>query len=160
MDHAAPARQRELHPAAPAYIKARMLSELPWPAGATIIFAVLAVFTSAWLWIGAAVSLVGLIWLAVLIPMQVRNLGWLETDDDLLVARGKLWRRFTVIPYGRIQFVDVSAGPIMRWLNLKKVEIHTASATSDSTVRGLDADTADGLRDRLADKARERMSGL
>ena len=46
-------------------------------------------------------------------------MGWLETDDELLITRGKLWHSFTVVPYGRIQFVDVTSGPIDRALGLK-----------------------------------------
>ena len=43
---------------------------------------------------------------------------------------------------------------------MKTVKLNTASATTDSSVKGLPADVADALRDRLAIKARERMSGL
>ena len=95
-----------------------------------------------------------------LIPAQVRNMGWLETDDELLITRGKLWYTFTVVPYGRIQFVDVTSGPIDRALGLKKLQLHTASASTDATIKGLEAPLADALRTRLAHQARERMSGL
>nr|WP_284523288.1 PH domain-containing protein [Corynebacterium aquatimens] len=71
-----------------------------------------------------------------------------------------MWHTMTAIPYGRIQFVDVESGPIARALGLKKLEIHTASTTSNSDLPGLPAAEADALRDRLAAKARERMSGL
>src|SRR5699024_5463731 len=87
-------------------------------------------------------------------------MGWQETDDELLITKGRLWHRFTVVPYGRIQFVDVSSGPIARMYGLKTVKLHTASAGTDATIKGLEADTADTLRARLPDKARERMSGL
>jgi membrane protein YdbS with pleckstrin-like domain len=101
-----------------------------------------------------------LVWDLWLIPAQARNRGWVETPSELLIAKGMLWRTFTVVPYGRIQFVDVTAGPVERMFGVKRVKLHTASATSDSEVVGLAAVEADALRDRLAVAARERMSGL
>lgn len=149
-----------LHPASANYVKVRYLAELPWIVIATAGCAVAGVLLSPWLHSGTAVFGLWLVWWLWLIPAQVRNLGWLETEDELLLSKGKLWHTFTVVPYGRIQFVDVKAGPVERMFGLKHVELHTASSTSDSVVRGLKAEDADGLRDRLAVKARERMSGL
>ena len=51
------------------------------------------------------------IWRFFLIPFQVRNMGWLETDNELVLSKGKMFHTITVIPYGRIQFVDVESGP-------------------------------------------------
>lgn len=87
-------------------------------------------------------------------------LGWRETEEELLLTRGRLWHRFTVVPYGRIQFVNVTAGPIERAFGLKQVNLHTASATTDTTLPGLEAKVADALRERLTVMARERISGL
>ena len=100
------------------------------------------------------------VWQYFLIPFQVRNMGWLETEEDLVLSKGKMWHTMTVVPYGRVQFVDVTSGPISRALGLKKLEVNTASTTSDASLPGLPAADADALRDRLAVKARERMSGL
>lgn len=71
-----------------------------------------------------------------------------------------MWHTLTVIPYGRIQFVDVNTGPVMRMLGLKKLVVNTASVSSVTTLPGLPAHDADALRDRLVVKAREQMSGL
>lgn len=114
---------------------------------------------SWWLIAFAAVAVLAVVNL-ILIPLRVRNLGYLETEDELVLSAGKLWHTVTVIPYGRIQFVDVNSGPIGRALGLKDIEVNTASTTSNSTLPGLPAEEADALRDRLAAKARERMSGL
>lgn len=150
----------QLNPADPEYVKARYLGELPRIAVVGIVFAVLAANWSPWLHIGTGLCVLWLLWWLWLVPAQVKNLGWLETEDELLLTKGKLWHTFTVVPYGRIQFVDVKAGPIERALNLKHVELHTASSTSDAKVRGLTGEVADELRARLAEQARERMSGL
>ena len=113
-----------------------------------------------WLLIPFVILAVVFAWNMVLVPLRVRNLGYLETENELVLSEGKMWHTMTVIPYGRIQFVDVESGPIARALGLKQLEVHTASTTSNSTLPGLPAAEADALRDRLAAKARERMSGL
>ncbi len=138
----------------------RYLGQLPWWVILAAACAVPAVLVSGWWWLGTAFFLAVLVWQIWLIPVQVRLLGWRETEDELLLTRGRLWHRFTVVPYGRIQFVDVTAGPLERAFGLKKLKLHTASATTDTTLPGLEADVADSLRERLTVMARERMSGL
>ena len=149
-----------MNPVSMKLIKARYLSGLPWAVlfiGGSIAAAV---FWSSWLWIATAVIVAFVLFRIWLIPRQVKLLGWKETDDELLITRGKIWHTFTVVPYGRIQFVDVSAGPIDKLFGLKNVKLHTASSSSDSDVPGLAAVDADALRQRLSEKARERLSGL
>lgn len=150
----------ELNPVSQALVKARYINAAIWLIALALNVVALGLFWVSWWYWGLIVIAAFGAWLAWLIPAQVRNMGWLETDDELLITRGKLWHTFTVVPYGRIQFVDVTAGPIQRWLGIKKLQLHTASATTDATVKGLPAQTADQLRERLAVKARERMSGL
>ena len=149
-----------MNPVSRNLIKARYIVNLSW-LGVLAIAAGIAGYFLHWsFYIGAGVLvalILGVLWL---IPSQIRLMGWQETEDELLITKGRLWHRFTVVPYGRIQFVDVSSGPIARMYGLKTVKLHTASAGTDATVKGLEADTADALRGRLADKARERMSGL
>lgn len=156
-----------MNPVSPKLVIVRYLSVLPWvilPAVGFLIAGIVLDEDEQFLKIGAYVGagiFAGLvIWLLWLIPAQVKKLGWKETADELLLSRGKVFHTYTVVPYGRIQFVDVTAGPIERIFGLKSVELHTASASSDSSISGLVAAEADALRDRLAVQARERMSGL
>ncbi len=150
----------DVNPVSPKLTYARYLGRLPWQVLAVIAFLILALWASPWFWIALGLEGVLLVWQVWLIPAQVRLLGWAETEEELLITKGRLWHRFTVVPYGRIQYIDVTAGPLERALGMKTVVLHTASATSDSTVEGLPAEEADALRERLAVKARERMSGL
>ncbi|TWS33762.1 PH domain-containing protein [Corynebacterium glutamicum] len=149
-----------MNPVSPKLTTARYLTRIPWLLISAIVFGVLGVFVSSWFYAGVIVVAVILIWQLWLIPQQVKRLGWLETSDELLITKGKLWHTFTVVPYGRIQFVDVTAGPLECAFGMKQVQLHTASASSDSTIQGLPVAEADALRERLAIKARERMSGL
>lgn len=145
----------------PALVKVRYIVNLTWTVLCAVTCVVAAYFWGPWWHIGTAFFAVLFVWLLWLIPAQVRNMGWLETEDELLITKGKLWHKFTVVPYGRIQFVDVTAGgPVARAYGMKTVKLHTASAGTDATIKGLPAEEADALRERLAVQARERMSGL
>lgn len=90
----------------------------------------------------------------------VRAWGYAERDHDLLVRHGLLVRRLSIVPYGRIQFVDVTAGPVERAFDLATVTLHTASAASDARVPGLAPAEARRLRDRLAALGADRAPGL
>ncbi len=100
------------------------------------------------------------LWLGLLIPRQVRALGYAERDDDLLIRKGIMFRTLVVVPYGRMQFVDVQAGPLDRWGGIAKVQLHTASPASDAAIPGLPPTEADRLRDRLAERGEARLAGL
>ena len=91
---------------------------------------------------------------------RVLSWGYLEREDDLLVLRGVLVRRLTVVPYGRMQFLDVTAGPVERAFGLATVQLHTAAAASDARIPGLAGADAARLRDRLAALGEARSAGL
>src|SRR5581483_9791460 len=74
-----------------------------------------------------------------------------EREDDLLVRRGVMFSRLSVVPYGRMQFIDVTAGPFERAFRLATVRMHTAAAASDARIPGLEREEAARLRDRLAE---------
>jgi membrane protein YdbS with pleckstrin-like domain len=86
--------------------------------------------------------------------------GYAEREDDLLVRRGVLVYRLSVVPYGRMQFIDVRAGPFERSFGLATVHMHTAAAASDARIPGLAADEAARLRDRLAELGEAQAAGL
>ena len=96
----------------------------------------------------------------VLIRRVVRSWGYAERDDDLLIRHGLWTRRLSIVPYGRMQFIDLSANPLQRMFDLSTVKLHTASAGSDSTVPGLAPADAAALRDRLAERAHREREGL
>ena len=95
-----------------------------------------------------------------LVDRRWRSWGYAERDADLLVRRGLIVRRLSVVPYGRMQFVDVTQGPLERFVGLATVRLHTAAAATDATIRGLDEAEAQRLRDRLAELGEARAAGL
>jgi uncharacterized protein len=91
---------------------------------------------------------------------RFRSWSYQERDEDLIVERGVLIRRLSVVPYGRMQFVDVTAGPVDRVFRLATVRLHTAAAASDARIPGLERDEAARLRDRLAALGEAKAAGL
>jgi membrane protein YdbS with pleckstrin-like domain len=112
----------------------------------------------AWALAVAALLIVG--WRLALIPRQVRAIGYAERDDDLLIRRGLFFQRVMVVPYGRMQYVDVSVGPLERALGLASVKMHTASASTNAALEGLPAKEAARLREQLSARGEAKLAGL
>ncbi|CAL9484654.1 hypothetical protein SUDANB126_03115 [Streptomyces sp. enrichment culture] len=110
------------------------------------LFAVLPLALTAWGW--------------VLLERNWRSWRYAERADDLLISRGVLWRQETVVPYGRMQLVEVASGPVERYFGLASVQLHTAAAATDATIPGLDPAEAERLRDRLTELGEARSAGL
>ncbi|WP_239000913.1 PH domain-containing protein [Jiangella asiatica] len=114
--------------------------------------------------VGVAVALAGglvaLVWGLWLIPRNWRAWGYAERLDDLLVTHGVMYRKLTVVPYGRMQFVDVASGPLERRYGLATVQLHTASPATDAKIPGLPAAEAARLRDRLSALGEAQAAGL
>jgi membrane protein YdbS with pleckstrin-like domain len=100
------------------------------------------------------------IWRSIVTVRAVRAWGYAERDLDLLVRHGLLIRRLSIVPYARMQYVDVTAGPLERAFGLATVQLHTAAAASDARVPGLPPAEAARLRDRLTTLGEDRAEGL
>ncbi|GAB2970541.1 PH domain-containing protein [Actinotalea caeni] len=127
------------------------------PALATVVPAVI---VGSAMWLLPAVLVLLVAWAWWLIPRQVRAIGYAELEDDLLIRKGVLFRSLTVVPYGRMQYVDVQAGPLMRRAGMAQVQLHTASASTDASIPGLLEAEASRLRDRLTEAGEARLAGL
>ncbi|MFJ5811772.1 PH domain-containing protein [Streptomyces sp. NPDC093093] len=115
---------------------------------------------------GPAWAAVGALWLGVLVWGWVllgrnwRSWRYTERADDLLISRGVLWREQTVVPYGRMQLVEVTSGPLERRFGLASVQLHTAAAATDAKIPGLVPAEAERLRDRLSALGEAKSAGL
>lgn len=107
-----------------------------------------------------ALALLVTVLVAQLVERQWKAIGYAEREDDLLVKRGLMFRQLVVVPYGRMQFVDVNAGPLDRRFGIATVQLHTASAATDASIPGLTPEEAARLRDRLAALGQTRTAGL
>lgn len=116
-----------------------------------------------WWWLSAVivafaltVSVWGWFWAA----RNQRAWGYAENKDDLYVTSGVMWRRLVAVPYGRMQFVDVSAGPLERYFEIATVTLHTASTETAADIPGVRADEATRLRNRLTELGEAHGAGL
>ena len=153
----------------PKYITVRIAG---WALGNLILLAVLslplALVLGGWwtvypLWLASAVpAAAGLLalWRLLLIPRQVRAIGYAEREDDLLIRRGIFFQRVLVVPYGRMQYVDIGAGPVERGLGLCTLKLHTASAGTSAEIPGLPAAEGARLREQLSARGEARLAGL
>ncbi|WP_309081685.1 PH domain-containing protein [Zhihengliuella sp.] len=150
-------------------ITVRLISGAVWMVVVVGVLSVPLVLRSTGVWAGypgwLAWSVPGVVLLWFLIglaitPRQVRAIGYAERHEDLLVKQGILFRRLLVVPYGRMQYVDVQAGPLDRAFGLCKVELHTASSSVTATIPGVPEEEGARLREQLSARGEARLAGL
>lgn len=116
--------------------------------------------SNGWLWWLVVVALgvgVWAIWLAV---RRARVFGYAELEDELLIRSGIMFHRVTVIPYGRMQQVNVETGPLLKRYDLASVELVTASADTNAEIPGITLEEAERLREKLTALGEANMEGL
>jgi membrane protein YdbS with pleckstrin-like domain len=74
------------------------------------------------------------------------------SNDEIYIRKGLYFVSNIIIPIVRVQFTDVSHGPILRVFGLSDVEITTAGGSQ--TIPGLTVADADILRDSVSEAAK------
>ncbi|HZG62281.1 MAG TPA: PH domain-containing protein [Rubrobacteraceae bacterium] len=106
----------------------------------------------------AVLPLLGALVLAVLLVFVLPPLLWrrwryeirpLEID----LQRGLVRMTRTLVPMARVQHVDTRRGPLQRRLGLSTVVFYTAAGPNE--IPQLASETADEVRDRIAELTRE-----
>lgn len=120
----------------------------------------LATGVARWIWIPTIIVAVIAVVHLVITPRQVRAIGYQLRDDDLVFRRGIMWQRIVAVPYGRMQIVDITRGPLARMLGLAELKMVTAAAATGVSIPGLPVADAESLRDRLVAVAETRRMGL
>jgi uncharacterized protein len=145
----------------PRLLRLRRL-EVAVPALAVAAFLVVigALSGSTWAFGGAGAAVAAGLLLLPFVGRRYRSWGYAEREDDLLVCRGVMFARLSVVTYGRMQFIDVTAGPLERSFGLATVRLHTAAAATDARIPGLEREEAARLRDRLAELGEAQAAGL
>lgn len=113
-----------------------------------------------WGWIALAAVLVVTLVQLIIAPRRARAIGYQLRQDDLLLRRGIMFQRFVAVPYGRMQLIDVTRGPVSRVLGLADLRFVTAAASTNVMIPGLPESDAATLRDRLVELAESRRAGL
>jgi len=89
-----------------------------------------------------------------------RAWGYAERDKDLVIKRGVMIRRLTIIPYGRMQFIDTKQGPLERLLGVSTVILNTAAAATDARIPMVKDQEAQRLREQLTRLGETYATGL
>ncbi len=76
--------------------------------------------------------------------------GYQMSADRLRVVRGLLFRSDTVVPFGRVQHIDVDQGPLERFFGIATLTLHTAGNHNASVA-------LPGLGEELAREMRETI---
>ena len=100
------------------------------------------------------------LWLIVRAPLRRYHArGYQMGADRLRVVRGLIFRSDTVVPFGRVQHIDVHQGPVERGYGLATLVLHTAGNHNASVaLPGLGHDDAMAMREEIrAHVKRETM---
>ncbi|MEU6390068.1 PH domain-containing protein [Streptomyces sp. NPDC046939] len=145
----------------PGLLKLRRLLLALWLLPPAVALGVLLGLFAGPVWAAfALLPLAVLAWGRLMLGRNWRSWRYAERADDLLISRGVLWREETIVPYGRMQLVEVTSGPLERRFGLASLQLHTAAAATDATIPGLAPAEAERLRDRLTELGEARSAGL
>lgn len=148
--------QDELTPLEPAYRTVMQLRGAVW-ALALIVAALVGEALSplpTGLLILPALALAA--WFALIAPARsYRRMGYAFSGDRLRVVKGYLFQSDSMVPFSRIQHIDVEQGPILRMFELTELQVHTAAAEDATvTVPGLLRADAEAMRDAIREHIR------
>jgi uncharacterized protein len=94
-----------------------------------------------------------LIALALIIRVPSRRYnarGYQISADRLRVVRGLLFRSDTVVPFGRVQHIDVDQGPLDRFFGIATLTLHTAGNHNAAVaLPGLGEELARDMREEI-----------
>jgi uncharacterized protein len=109
-------------------------------------------------WFGlpsVAVPLCALISVALAPERVWRRLGYAIDGRLLRVVRGWLFHTDTVVPFVRVQHIDVTRGPLDKMFGTASLVVHTAGThNSTVTVPGLAPDRAAEIREMIREHVR------
>lgn len=149
------------HQISPRYVANQVLQN-----AVVIVFVLIAALVAQfvlhvpWLWIPAGIIVLITVITLVILPRQARAIGYMLRADDIVFRKGILWQRMIAVPYGRMQLVDITQGPLDRAFGIAQLKMVTAAATTGVQIPGLTMAAAEALRDTLIDVAETRRTGL
>ncbi|MGH1565027.1 PH domain-containing protein [Mumia sp. DW29H23] len=150
----------------PVSVKLRTLHRLMlvvWTVVPAVVAIAVVALVLQWWWLVAllaAVAVAVIVWGWFWAARNQAAWGFAENAEDLWIRHGVAWRQIVAVPYGRVQYVDVTAGPLERSYGIAKVSLHTASSQTSAVIPGIPADEAARLRDRLTELGKTRGSGI
>ncbi len=108
--------------------------------------------------IWGVIMMMALFFILALPGRRYRRWGYDMGDEQLRVLRGFLWRTDTIVPFNRIQHIDVAQGPLQRLFDLSTLIVHTAGThNSIVTLPGLATADAEEMRETIKGHIRQDM---
>jgi uncharacterized protein len=142
----------KLHPNYAHAVRLRtLLTALPFLAGSLVLELVLKADQLFPPGLIAGSVLVVALALVIRIPQSRYNArGYQISADRLRVVRGLLFRSDTVVPFGRVQHIDVHQGPLDRFFGLATLTLHTAgNHNAGVSLPGLGEELAREMREEI-----------
>lgn len=141
------------------YLRVRLIVWLVW----TVIFVgmylvayiIFDVYTVQWLFLSASFLILFLILLIFVFSYFGYNyMFYAVRQKDIMFTRGLVIRTTTVVPFNRIQHIEVGHGPVDRFFGLATLKVFTAGGqSSDLQIPGLSRVKAQQLKDFITRKA-------
>ncbi len=153
----------EWQPVSPSLVRMRHMLTLAVTGAVAVVLlvAALGLGAPAWVWVlGAVVVAVAGPTGWVVLSRNARTWAYAEREEDLYIRHGVMFQRLVVVPYGRMQYVDVHAGPLDQLYRIATVHLHTASPHTSAHIPGLPREEAARLRDRLTALGEAQAAGL
>lgn len=149
----------EFHPVSKKLIPVRLIEACPVPIIGIAILALVPM--PLWLLVLlAAVLAIVCIWGGWLLVRQVHFMAWGKTEHDVYSRTGRFYQTIVCAPFGRMQYIDVTSGPLERLFGLATLRMYTASPSGHCHIAGLTMDVAAQLRSDFSDHARQELAGL
>ncbi|WP_271078986.1 PH domain-containing protein [Aurantiacibacter sp. MUD61] len=124
-----------------------LLTTLPFVIGAAVLS--LAEVVPAYV-PAIPVVILAIILIGVLPLKRYRSRGYDMSTDRLRVVKGVLFHSDTVVPFSRVQHLDVEQGPLERMFGIARLILHTAGTHNASvTLPGLRHADATSMREEI-----------
>lgn len=106
-----------------------------------------------WSWLLPTIYLSALIFTLFLVHKRYRMIGYALRERDIIFKSGIFWQKQTVLPFNRVQHVEIEEGPVERSFHLATLKIFTAGGeSSDLSIPGLPRERATQMKDYIAEK--------
>ncbi len=118
---------------------------------AAVVLGLAGAFPAPWTWAPLAVPVLIALVFVLLVPIK-RYLarGYHMSSDRLRVVRGVMFHADTVVPFSRVQHLDVEQGPLERAFGIARLILHTAGTHNSSvTLPGLRHGDAVAMREEI-----------
>jgi membrane protein YdbS with pleckstrin-like domain len=105
------------------------------------------------LFLAAVLIAIRIIWSYLSVVMGFKYKSYALRDKDIIYRSGWLWRQSIIIPFNRVQHIQVDQGPLERKFKLAKLKIFTAGGnSSDISIPGLRPEKAEKIKQFIVSK--------